>query len=156
MRTEDVQAVKVGADDANLRRKSVTGRFPVLEHASEGVIVCDSLPIARYLAREHPQFTDGANAAQKAQIDTWVDYIQANVVPVASRVTDQVLGRVPSDPRTFANSLNDLKQALQALDAHLALRNFLVGYQMSLADALLVSTLSLCFELVLDKKTRDD
>ena len=35
------------------------------------------------------------------------------------------------------------------------MRNFLVGHQMSLADALLVSTLSLCFELVLDKRARE-
>ena len=67
-----------------------------------------------------------------------------------------MLGRVPSDPRTFQNSLNELKQSLAVIDAHLALRNFLVGYQMSLADALLVSTLALCFELVLDKKARDN
>jgi len=38
----------------------------------------------------------------------------------------------------------------------LALRNFLVGYQMTLADALLVSTVAICFELALDKKTRDN
>lgn len=51
MRTEDLQAVKVGSDDAALRSKSVTGRFPVIEHGN--VIVCDALPIARYLARDN-------------------------------------------------------------------------------------------------------
>lgn len=85
MRTEDLQTVKVGSDDA-LRRKSITGRFPVLEHGN--AVVCDSLPIARYLSRESVQFTNGTDAVQKAQIDTWVDYIQANIVPVAKRVTD--------------------------------------------------------------------
>lgn len=35
------------------------------------------------------------------------------------------------------------------------LRNFLVGHQLTLADALLVATVSECFELVLDKKARD-
>ena len=52
-------------------------------------------------------------------------------------------------------SLTDLKQSLATLDSHLALRNFLVGHSMTIADALLVSTLARCYELVLDKKTRD-
>jgi len=60
MRTEDVQTVKVG-DDAALKKKSITGRFPVLEDA-DGALVCDSLPIARYLARDNAQFTNGADA----------------------------------------------------------------------------------------------
>ena len=51
--------------------------------------------------------------------------------------------------------MKELKDSLTALDAHLALRNFLVGHQLTLADALLVSTLARCFEKVLDKKTRD-
>lgn len=65
MQTEDLQSVKVGADDAALKRKSLTGRFPVLEDES-GAIVCDSLPIARYLSRDNAQFTHGADASQKA------------------------------------------------------------------------------------------
>lgn len=60
-----------------------------------------------------------------------------------------------ADQRTFSVALNDLKQALAPIDGHLALRNFLVGHQMTLADALLISTVAVCFELVLDKKTRD-
>ena len=38
------------------------------------------------------------------------------------------------------------------LEQHLRLRNFLVGHQLTLADALLVSTISECFELVLLQK----
>ena len=53
MRTEDVQTVKVSADDAALKRKSVTGRFPVIEEIASGALVCDSLPIARFLARDN-------------------------------------------------------------------------------------------------------
>lgn len=92
----------------------------------------------------------------EAQIDTWIDYIQSNVVPAATRVLDQVAGKVQSDQRTFSVSLNEFKQTLVAINEHLTLRNFLVGHQMTLADALLVSTLAGCFQLVLDKKTRDN
>lgn len=77
-------------------------------------------------------------------------------MPAATRVLDQVAGKVQSDQRTFSMSLNEFKQTLVSINEHLALRNFLVGHQMTLADALLVSTLARCFELVLDKKTRDN
>lgn len=93
--------------------------------------------------------------AIEAQIDTWIDFIQSNVVPAATRVLDQIAGKVQSDQRTFSISLNEFKQTLVSINEHLNLRNFLVGHQMTLADALLVSTLARCFELVLDKKTRD-
>jgi len=70
-------------------------------------------------------------------------------------VLDQVSGKTASDQKTFSISLNELKQTLAPMDSHLALRNFLVGHQMTLADALLVATMAVCFSLVIDKKTRD-
>ena len=91
----------------------------------------------------------------EAQINTWIDYIQSVVVPAATIVLNQIAGKVPSDQRTFSVSLNELKQTLGSINEHLTLRNFLVGHQMTLADALLISTLARCFETVLDKKTRD-
>ena len=112
MRTEDLVVVPATGDNNTTAVKSMTGRYPVLENTADGAIVCDLLPIARYLARGSPQFTDGTNPAQKAQIDSWVDYIQGNIAPVATHVTNQVLGCVPSDPRTFQTSLNELKQSL--------------------------------------------
>lgn len=77
------------------------------------------------------------------------------MVPAATRVFDQVNGKMMSDKITFSKSMKELKDSLTVLDAHLAMRNFLVGHQLTLADALLVSTLARCFEKVLDKKTRD-
>ena len=91
----------------------------------------------------------------EAQIDAWTDYVQTTVVPAAIRVFDMVSGKVQCDRISFSQTLTELKKSLSALDAHLALRNFLVGHSMTIADALLVSTLARCFELVVDKKTRD-
>ena len=78
MRTEDLQVVGPAPSQTQTssdKKKSVTGRYPVLENAQDGALVCDQLPIARYLARNSPQFTEGAAPGQKAQIDTWVDYV---------------------------------------------------------------------------------
>lgn len=64
----------------------------------------------------------------ETQIDSWTDYIQSTVVPAAARVFDMVQGKMMTDQKTYSISLNELKQSLVSLDAHLALRNFLVGY----------------------------
>jgi hypothetical protein len=66
-----------------------------------------------------------------------------------------VLGKAQADQRSFSITLNEFKGSLSSLNEHLALRNFLVGYQMTLADAFLTSTLALSYELVLDKRFRD-
>lgn len=134
-------------------KKSLTGRLPILE-TPEGMLIAESLPIARYLARDHPTFL-GSTAAERAQVDMWTDFVNQNVATGAKKVTDMVFGFTMCDVRSFSISLNEFKGCLGSLNEHLALRNFLVGYQMTLADALLVSTLGLCFETVLDKKTRD-
>ena len=41
------------------------------------------------------------------------------------------------------------------LDEHLKLRNFLVGYSLTLADVYLLTVLISPYQLVLDKKSRD-
>ena len=77
------------------------------------------------------------------------------MVPIASRVLDMISGKVACDRMTFSQTQNQLKTALAPINEHLLLRNFLVGHSLTIADALLVSTLARCFELFLDKKTRD-
>lgn len=77
------------------------------------------------------------------------------MVPAASRVFSMVAGKMQCDRMTFSQSLNALKQSLACLNEHLNLRNFLVGHSLTIADALLVTTLARCFTTVLDKKTRD-
>ena len=46
-----ISLIQVGKEDTKLLKKSLTGRFPVLE-LQNGVAICDSLPIARALAKE--------------------------------------------------------------------------------------------------------
>ena len=71
--------------------------------------------------------------------------MQANIVPVACRVLGMIDNKVQCDRMTFSQSLNALKQSLAPLNEHLTLRNFLVGHSLTIADAMLVSTLARCF-----------
>jgi glutathione S-transferase len=157
MQIEGLEIIEVPQDDEietrNIRRKSMTGRLPILQ-AAEGVYISESLPIARFLSRKHAGF-HGSTQAEEAQVSMWTDYVNQTVLPSAKRVLDMVLGETMADQKSFSISLNEFKGTLTSLDEHLALRNFLVGYQMTLADALLICTLSTAMELVLDKKTRE-
>ena len=58
----------------------------------------------------------------------WIDFVSANVLPAAKRVLDMVHGVTQTDVKTFSICLNELKGTFASLEAHLALRNFLVGH----------------------------
>ena len=64
MQLEGVEVVKVAADDKALKRKSITGRWPVLE-TKEGTLISESLPIARYMARQHRSFNGSDDGSSK-------------------------------------------------------------------------------------------
>ena len=49
-----IEKVQVTAEDTSLLKKSVTGRFPVLE--ANGVTVSEVLPISRVLSKQHTLF----------------------------------------------------------------------------------------------------
>jgi len=64
MSVESLQIVEVAADDEQLCKKSLTGRFPVFEDSEQnGMLVTDGLPIARHLSRSNSQFAHGMGAA---------------------------------------------------------------------------------------------
>ena len=86
MQIEGLQTVHVGPEDATLRRKSLTGRFPVLEDGEGGgIIITDSLPIARYLTRENAMFNTGSCLDQSKSISI----TKASAVP--SLITNRLL-----------------------------------------------------------------
>ena len=150
-----IEKVPVTSEDSALLKKSVTGRFPVLEQAS-GIAVCEVLPISRVLSKKHPTFY-GIDENYRGQVDMWTDYINSTVVPAAQRVIAQCDGtaKVQMDVKNFSIALTELKNALANLENHLKLRFYLVGHSLTLADVFLVSVLVQTFSLAIDKKTRD-
>ena len=78
------QTIEVDKEETKTLKKSITGRFPILE-LQNGVVVCDSLPIARVLGRSHESFC-GFDDSQNIQVDMWIDYINSTVVPAAQRI----------------------------------------------------------------------
>jgi glutathione S-transferase len=121
------------------------------------VAVCDTLPIARVLAKEAPSFVGLEEDGSKQQVDMWVDFINNSILPASSKVIAQCAGtaKVQMDQRAFSIAQGELRTALASIEAHLKLRNFLVGHSLTLADAVLVNALQCVFSTALDKKSRD-
>ena len=58
--------------------------------------------------------------------------------------------------KTFRIALNSFKKTLLPLEKHLRLRNFLVGYSLTLADVTLIASLVIPLQTVLDQQYRKD
>ena len=58
--------------------------------------------------------------------------------------------------KTFSIALNSFKKTLLPLEKHLRLRNFLVGYSLTLADVTLIASLIKPLQTVLDQQYRKD
>lgn len=58
--------------------------------------------------------------------------------------------------RAYSIALNQFKKALTPIEKHLKLRNFLVGYSLTLADVTLVVALLTPLQTVLDTQVRKD
>lgn len=58
--------------------------------------------------------------------------------------------------RAFSIALNKFKKTLVPFEKHLKLRNFLIGYSLTLADVTLVVSLITPLQTVLDQQYRKD
>jgi glutathione S-transferase len=63
-----------------------------------------------------------------------------------------------SDKRALSMEVKQFRETLKSIEDHLRLRNFLVGYQMTLADvylAVVAGQAVFACQAIMDKKTRD-
>lgn len=108
------------------------------------------------MARQRKGFY-GNNDFETSSIDQWVDYINTSVAPVSLQVSQAVFGHdTSSDMKSFSIALGNLKKSLLPIEKHLKLRNFLVGYSLTLADVTLLVNLINPLQTVLDSGFRKD
>ena len=136
-----------------LKMKTPLGKFPVLQLSDGQTCISESLSIAKFFANNKHGFY-GPDETERVQIDQWVDIISTQIHPLAKNTIDQVLGLRESEIRSFSQQSGQLRSSLEVFDKHLKLRNFLVGYKMTLADVYLTAVLIAPFQLMLDDKMR--
>ena len=145
--------VKVEDSDTTTQLRSVTGKFPMLQLEDGETCISEPLSIARVLSNNKFGFY-GPDIAQRAQADQWIDIITSKIVPILDSLVKQVNGELESDVKSFSLQLKAFKTELAIFEKHFKLRNFLVGYSLSLADVYLIAVLLPAFRLFLEKKTR--
>ena len=73
-------SVTITDADTQLLKKSMNGKFPVLELQDEKTTICEPLSIARYVANGKLGFY-GPDLDTKSQVDQWIDIISMSVAP---------------------------------------------------------------------------
>ena len=104
---------------------------PVLE--VDGRYLPESNAILTFLAEGTPYLP--ADPFEKAQVIGWLIYEQTDVVPLIGGLRFRLLtGRLKASDRDAERRRKGALEVLQALDEHLAARDFLVGRGYTIAD----------------------
>jgi glutathione S-transferase len=122
----------------------ITGTLPCLE-TPEGTF-CESGAIARYFGRLNPEkHLNGVNNFEAALVDQWVDFNTGTIGPNLMTCMIATFGWAPVEKANYDSAIKSLKTAATLLNTHLAGKDFLVGQQLTVADTILGTYLSLAF-----------
>ncbi|KAH9619367.1 hypothetical protein KSS87_011668 [Heliosperma pusillum] len=126
------------------------GKVPVLE-TPEGPIF-ESNAIARYVARLKPDNPLlGTSLIDSAHVEQWIDFASMEIDANIARWFYPRAGYMPYLAPAEEFAISSLKRALDALNKHLASNTYLVGHNVTLADIVMISNLSLGFSRVMTK-----
>lgn len=149
----DVNEVAANKDGSAPVKLSPSGRFPSLQTA-DGVI-SESNAICRYIARARPESNlYGRGFFQTAQVDSYIDWALINLETPAQLQVLPILGQMGKDYKVITKAQEDFKNGLARLEADLALKTFLVGNRLTLADIVVCSVLYYPFKFFMDAEYR--
>jgi len=140
-------------EDGTVSGPSPTNLYPCLE-TPNGVIT-ESNAICRYIARSRPQGNlYGYSFFASAQIDSYIDWSLVNLeVPALLQILP-LLGRMDKNYQVIKKAKEDFRAGLQKLETDLALRTFIVGDRLSLADIVIGSILYYPMKILMDAEYR--
>lgn len=149
----DVKKLQINADGTVAEGVSPTGAYPCL--VTPNGIITESNAICRYIARSRPQSNlYGYSFFASAQIDSYIDWSLVNLEVPALLQTLPLLGKMEKNYQVIKKAQTDFQQGLQKLETDLALRTFIVGDRLSLADIVLTSILYYPMKFFMDAEYR--
>ncbi|XP_018319939.1 elongation factor 1-gamma [Agrilus planipennis] len=131
-------------------KKFPSGKVPAFE-STDGKCLQDSNAIAYYVANDQLR---GKSDFEKSQVLQWIFFAETEILPASCAWVFPVLGIIQFEKKVFERSKEDVKSALNILDAHLLTRTYLVGERVSLADIVVACTLLHLYTHVLDPEFR--
>lgn len=119
------------------------GRVPVLK--DNGFVLCESLAINLYLARQYPGPLSARGAREEALIEQWSFWVMTEIEkPLAwalGNLKQVESGKSGSEEAALA--LEKLTEPLQILDRHVGTHEYLVGDRFTVADLNVAAALAL-------------
>lgn len=131
------EIVKAKMHTETMLRYNASGRMPAL--ADGDLVITDSAAIVFYLADKHAdQGMGGANAAERAQIASWLFFAQSELeAPLWNKLKHRL--RLPEELRVdvgpWCNA--EFAQDIATLDKRLGDREFALGDRFTAADVIL-------------------
>lgn len=132
-------------------KKFPLGKVPAFE-GTDGTLLTESNAIAYYVANE--ELRGGSDAAARAQVVQWMCWADGEILPASCTWVFPCMGIMQYNKSSTDKAKEDIKVALEALNAHLLTRTFLVGERISLADIAVSCTMLNLFHYVLDPSFR--
>ena len=130
------------------------GKVPVLE-LDNGTFIHQAFAIIRHLARQSSGLKlEGDDFFATAQVDQWMDSLQADCLAPLLNYLGMVMGHTKYDATLYNASEKLCEKALRMFNDHLKTRTFVVGYQITLADIALASMLIPLYRYLLGPKHR--
>jgi glutathione S-transferase len=136
-RLDDPQApdAPLNTQSAEFLALSPMGAIPVLE--DEGLVLAESLAINLYLARQHGGEVGPRDEAENALMVQWALFAAASVEEPALAIQNAYqYGRTETEEgrAEVERAKEKLQRPLNALEAHLGVRQWMVGSRFTVAD----------------------
>lgn len=129
-----------------LKSKTPTGTFPYLETSSGNI--SENNAIVSYLAETYRPELLGANTFDRASVRQWVEFSIHEIGRNTRALVYPLFGFSEYDKTAADTATKDIKEQMKLLNRHLQGRTFVVGSNMTLADASLYAAVRHLFQLV--------
>lgn len=129
--------------------------FPLL--ATKTDVISGTNPISTYLTATHSTYSAillGSDTLTQAKISQWIEFTKLSIAPLHSHLIGQLAPGFVRNEETFKLAHETLKTLLSRVNSHLALRTYLVGHSITLADLYLTVYLADYLECIIEATTR--
>jgi len=150
----EVENIGWEAQDKRKELKAVipTGTFPYLQTAQGNIGEC--MAIIQYLAEAHKPELLGANAFEKAQVRSWVEFACVEVQRNNKALIYPLFGFMEFDKVAADAATVEIKGHFDTLNKQLAGKTYLVGSSATIADIVLFNHMRFYYQFVLVEAQR--
>jgi glutathione S-transferase len=126
-----------------------TRKVPTLVDGA--AVIWESNTILRYLAAAYAPLLTGATAADRSEVERWMDWLLASVNAAFLAVFRETKRKPEERGAEFAAAGTELVNQLKILDGHLVQREFIALGRFTIADAALAPIIKRCVGFPIDR-----